>query len=63
MSTEKTTVSPAVYNVKEIAALLNINLISAYELTKRNDFPAFRLGRRILVPRSAFENWLTQQAR
>lgn len=46
------------YNVREVAELLNINVAKAYELTKRKDFPAIRLGRRIVVPKDAFFKWL-----
>ncbi|MGI6035706.1 MAG: helix-turn-helix domain-containing protein [Limnochordia bacterium] len=52
----------AVYNVPEVATLLDINVISAYELAKRKDFPAVRIGRRIVVPKEAFHRWLDKQA-
>lgn len=52
----------AVYNVREVAALLNINLTSSYELTRRQDFPALRINRRIVVPKEAFHRWLERQA-
>jgi excisionase family DNA binding protein len=52
----------AVYNVYEVAALLGINLPKAYELTRQEGFPACRIGRRIVVPKAAFERWLEQAA-
>jgi excisionase family DNA binding protein len=52
----------AVYNVREIAKLLNINVPRAYELAKQKDFPAIRIGKRIVVPKQAFERWLELQA-
>lgn len=52
----------AVYNVREIAKLLNINVPRAYELTKQKDFPAIRIGKRILIPKAAFEDWLRMKA-
>lgn len=33
-----------------------------YELVARPDFPAFRVGKTILIPRAALEKWLEQQA-
>jgi excisionase family DNA binding protein len=52
----------AVYNVKEVAAMLGINTVKAYELARRQDFPAIKIGRRILVPKEAFHRWLEQAA-
>ncbi|HAA81539.1 MAG TPA: excisionase [Thermoanaerobacter sp.] len=52
----------AVYTMYEVANLLGINLPKAYELAKAKDFPAIRLGRRIIVPKVAFEKWLLEKA-
>ena len=52
---------PVVYNVPEIAALLDVNVVTAYELAKRKGFPAVRIGRRIIVPKQAFHRWLDRQ--
>ena len=61
-ASKKTELEAAVYNIPEIAVLLDINLIKAYELSKRKDFPAVRIGRRIIVPKQAFYKWLNDQA-
>lgn len=53
---------PVIYNIPEIATLLDVNVTIAYELAKRKDFPAVRIGRRIVVPKQAFHNWLNRQA-
>lgn len=50
------------YNVKEVAKLLGINTTAAYELAKRKDFPAIRVGKRIIVPKEAFRSWLERAA-
>jgi excisionase family DNA binding protein len=50
------------YTVPEIAALMGINLVKAYELTRQPTFPAIRLGNRIIVPKGAFHRWLEQTA-
>jgi hypothetical protein len=53
----------AVYNVEEIASLLDINLPRAYELARQPGFPAVLLSaRRIVVPKEAFHRWLNDQA-
>ena len=37
----------------------NITRQAMYLAAARGDFPSIRLGRRILIPRLAFEAWLT----
>ena len=34
-----------------------------YELFAREDFPSFRVGKRMYVQREKFEQWLSDQAR
>lgn len=56
--TDKLTVS-----VDEMAAMLGISRPVAYELTKRDGFPAVRVSeRRIIVPVEALKRWLNEQA-
>ena len=50
------------YSIPEVAKLLGINTITAYYLAKREDFPAIRIGRRIVVPKAGLERWLEQAA-
>ncbi len=61
-TSRKDSAERAIYNVPEIAAMLDIHLIGAYELAKRKDFPSIRIGRRIIVPKEAFHKWLTKEA-
>jgi len=49
---------PTVYTVEEIAELLRISRSSAYELVNRGALRAVRVGRRLRVPRSAFQEFL-----
>jgi len=58
----KQTPSRSTMTVRELAEELGICVPNAYELVHRQDFPAISLGRRIIVPRVAFENWLAQKA-
>lgn len=52
---------PVVLNVREVADYIGMAMTNAYELTKRADFPAFRIGRRIFVPREQFLAWISDQ--
>ncbi|MBQ3704058.1 MAG: helix-turn-helix domain-containing protein [Oscillospiraceae bacterium] len=44
-----------------IAAYLNISRGNAYTLLHREDFPALRIGKRMIAPRDKFIAWLDQQ--
>lgn len=58
----KPEVEPKVYTIPEVAALLGINVVKAYELARQEGFPAIRIGRRIIVPKAGLERWLEQAA-
>ena len=47
--------------VPEVAQVMGISRPTAYMLANRKDFPAIRLGKRILIPREPFETWLKTQ--
>jgi len=51
-------IAPAVFTVLEVAKILRIGKISAYQAIERGDLPSIRIGRRILIPRAAFEQLL-----
>ena len=46
--------------VRELATALNIGKNAAYDLTKREGFPALRFGTRIVVPIEPLKEWLRQ---
>jgi len=48
--------------VAEAARLLRISRNLSYELIRLGRLPSVRLGRRILVPRLALEQWINRQA-
>lgn len=50
------------YSVPEIAATLGISLPLAYQLVNRADFPAVRLGRRIIVPVDGLRRWMDEHS-
>jgi excisionase family DNA binding protein len=49
--TEQYSEQSLVMTVEEAARLLGISRGLAYELVRRGDIPALRLGRRLVVPR------------
>lgn len=49
-------------SIPETAKILDVSVPTAYELTRRADFPAFRIGRRTLVDRAGLEHWVSLQA-
>lgn len=42
----------------ELPRVLGVGRNTAYELVKRSDFPAVRIGRRIVIPIDALKEWL-----
>lgn len=49
-------------NVKELAKQLGISLPKAYELIKTDGFPSVHLGKRIIIPVTALQEWLSNNA-
>jgi excisionase family DNA binding protein len=48
--------------VKGMAEALNIGIVTAYQLVNSENFyPAFRIGRKILVNRQRLQEWLDEQ--
>ena len=46
------------YSVRQVAALLGMNLGLIYELVRKGEIPAKRLGKRWIIPHRAFYAWL-----
>ena len=57
----KTTVQKNTFSAADIASYLGISLVGAYNLLQSQEFPSFRIGRRILVTRENFDEWLQKQ--
>ena len=51
---------PLFLNAETVAKLLGISISSSYELMHEKDFPALRIGKRIVVPKEAFIQWVEQ---
>jgi len=56
-----TTIEKNTYSAAEISNYLGISLVGAYNLMQAKDFPSFRIGRRVLVTKKAFEKWLDEK--
>ena len=48
--------------VAEAAKLVGIDKNAMYALARTPDFPSLFIGRRILILRDGFEDWLKQQS-
>jgi excisionase family DNA binding protein len=49
---------PDVLTVREAARLLRVGRNSVYEAVRRNELPSVRIGRRLLIPKHALEDFL-----
>ena len=49
---------PITLTVEEIASILGISRNKAYELVNSDGFITLRLGKRIVIPKAQFINWL-----
>lgn len=52
---------PLFLSAKLVAQTLGISISSAYELMAERDFPAIRIGSRIVVPKDKFRQWAERQ--
>ena len=50
------------YNADDLAQILGISKSAAYDLFHREDFPTLRIGSRLLVVATKFEEWLAAQS-
>ena len=51
---------PLFLNANTVAKTLGISPASGYELLHEPDFPALRIGNRIVVPKEKFIQWVEQ---
>ena len=49
---------PLTLSVMDIAGILGISRAGAYDLAKQEDFPSFQVGKRILIPKDKFKQWI-----
>jgi excisionase family DNA binding protein len=51
------------FSVKEVASILHISRGMAYQLARREDFPKMRFGKRIIIPKENFMEWMKRQTK
>lgn len=51
---------PLFLSVEVVSKVLGVSVSSGYELLHEKDFPALRIGNRIVVPKDAFVKWVEQ---
>lgn len=49
---------PVTFGVPELAKILGISRNKAYELVNRPGFPKFRMGRRVIISKRHFSDWM-----
>ena len=54
---------PLMLNAEDIQAVMNISRAGAYQLMHREDFPVIMIGKRIVVPRDKFLEWVQQSTK
>ena len=52
---------PLFLNAEMVAKLLGVSPSSAYELMHEKNFPAMRVGNRLIVPKESFQEWVKNQ--
>lgn len=52
---------PLMLSMMDVASVLGISKAGAYTLAHSRDFPAFRVGRRIVISQEKFLDWLEKQ--
>ncbi len=55
-------IAKATMTIEEVAKALGIARMTAYQAARRGEIPTIRIGRRLLVPRIAFERMLNADA-
>ena len=51
---------PLFLNAEIVAKVLGVSPSSGYELMHKLDFPALKIGKRIVVPKERFIQWVEQ---
>ena len=51
---------PMMLDVKDLTAILGLSRAGVYQLMHRKDFPTLKIGKRMLVPKDSFGEWIAQ---
>ena len=49
-------------SVKEAAGILGVSVPTMYDLAHRDNFPSFRVGKRVIISTEGLLNWIKSQA-
>ena len=49
---------PLAMNARDVAGYLNISLTCAYNVMNSENFPVIKIGRRLIVTKDKFLNWV-----
>ena len=49
---------PLMLNAEDVQSVMNISRAGAYQLMHRADFPTIVIGKRMVVPRAKFVEWV-----
>ncbi len=52
---------PTMLNADTVASVLGISKGKAYELLRSSEFPTLRIGKRMMVSKEQFENWINKK--
>ena len=52
---------PLFLNAETLAKLLGVSVSSSYELMHEKDFPAIRIGSRLVVPKEKLQHWIDEK--
>lgn len=52
---------PLFLNAETLAKLLGVSVSSSYELMHEKDFPAIRIGSRLVVPKEKLRCWIDEK--
>ena len=52
---------PLTLTAPEVGEVLGISRAAAYELARSEGFPRMKIGKRILIPRDKFIQWIDEQ--
>ena len=53
---------PMMLSVMEMTAALGISRAGAYELARTEDFPALKIGTRVVIPKDKLKEWVDKNA-
>ena len=53
---------PQALKMKDVAKIMGVCVPKAYDIARRPEFPVIRDGRKLIIPRDAFLEWLNNAA-